>query len=101
MPLAGKHGREGAFAALRVDGQWIGAPDRAVSFPTNVWEFRVEPKDSNDTYYIPVTPDMAGRSIDVVVLGLNKDMLDFKPEAWITAYPIPFEQKELVLRRGR
>ena len=101
VPLAGKHGREGAFAALRVDGRWIGAPDRAVSFPTNVWEFRVEPKDSNDTYYIPVTPDMVGRSIDVVVLGLNKDMLDFKPEAWITAYPIPFEQKELVLRRGR
>jgi hypothetical protein len=101
VPLAGKHGREGAFAALRAGGRLIGAPDRAVSFPTNVWEFRVEPKDSDYTYYIPVTQDMVGRRLDVVVLGLNKDLLDFKPEVWMTAYPIPFEQKELVLLRGK
>jgi len=101
VPLAGKHGREGAYAALRAGGTLIGAPDRAVCYPTNVWEFRVEPKDSNCTYYIPVTADMVGRPLDVVVLGLNKDMLDFKPEVWITATPIPLERKTLVLRRGR
>ncbi len=86
---------------LRAAARLIGAPDRAVSFPTNVWEFRVQPKDANDTYYIPVTEDMIGRPLDVVVLGLNKDALEFKPEAWITAYPIPLEGKTLVLRRGR
>jgi hypothetical protein len=59
----------------------------------------VEPKDANYTFYIPVTRDMVGRKIEVSVLGLNKDLLNLKPEAWITAYPIPFEMKELVLRR--
>jgi hypothetical protein len=101
IPLEGLHGREGAFAALRVGGRLVGAPDRTVSYPTNVWEFRVEPKAENYTYFVPVTPDMIGQKIEVVVLGMNKDMLDFKPEAWITAYPIPFESRELVLQRAK
>lgn len=100
VPLAGRHGREGAFVAFRIGGKLVGAPDRSVSYPTNVWEFRVEPKDENFTYFLPVTPDMVGRKIEVIVLGMNKDMLDFKPEVWITAYPIPFEHRELVLERG-
>jgi hypothetical protein len=101
IPLAGRHGREGAFAAIRVGGRLVGAPDRSVSFPTNVWEFRVEPKAENYTYYIPVAPEWIGRKIEAVVLGLNKDRLDFKPEVWITSYPIPFESRELVLERVR
>ena len=72
-----------------------------MSYPTNVWEFRVEPKAENYTYYVPVTPDMIRQKIDVVVLGMNKENLDFRPEAWITAYPVPFESRELVLRRAR
>jgi len=44
---------------------------------------------------------MVGRKIEVSVFGFNKDLLDLKPEAWITAYPIPYETKELVLRRAR
>ncbi len=100
VPLAGKHGREGAYVAFRVGGRLVGAPDRSVSYPTNVWEFRVEPKDENYTYYLPVTSDMVGRKIDVVVLGMSAAMLDFKPEVWITAYPVPFESKTLVLERA-
>lgn len=44
VPLAGRHGREGAFAAVRIGDRIAGASDRSVSYPTNVWEFRVEPK---------------------------------------------------------
>jgi len=87
--------------ALRAGTTLIGAPDQAVSFPANVWEFRVQPKDADYTYYIPVTADMIGRPLDVVTLGLNKDAPDVKPEAWMTAYPIPFEERTLVLRRNR
>jgi len=101
IPVAGRHGREGAVAALRIDGRLAGVTDRSPSFPTNVWEFRVEAKEANYTFYAPVTPDMVGRKIEVSVFGLNKDLLDLKPEAWITAYPIPYETKELVLRRVR
>jgi hypothetical protein len=101
IPLEGRHGREGAFVALRIGGRLVGAPDRSVAYLTNVWEFRVEAKAENYTYYVPVTPDMIRQKIEVVVLGLNKDMLDFKPEAWITSYPIPFESRELVLERAK
>jgi len=100
IPLEGRHGREGAFAAVRIGDRIAGAPDRSVSYPTNVWEFRVEPKDENYTYYVPLTQDMAGTTIEVVVVGMNKEMLDFKPEAWITSYPVPFERRELILKRA-
>jgi hypothetical protein len=100
IPVAGRHGREGATAALRIDGRLVGALDRCPAFPTNVWEFRVQPRDADYTFYVPVTRDMVGRTIEASVLGLNKDLLDLKPEAWITAYPIPYVAKELVLRRA-
>ena len=85
---------------MRIGDRIAGAPDRSVSYPTNVWEFRVEPKDENYTYYVPLTQDMAGTTIEVVVVGMNKEMLDFKPEAWITSYPVPFERRELILKRA-
>ena len=44
---------------------------------------------------------MIRQKIEVVVLAMNKDMVDFKPEAWITSYPIPFEFRELVLQRAK
>ena len=46
---------------------------------------------------MPVTKDMVGKDIEVVVLGLDEKNLDFKPEVWMTAYPILFEARELVL----
>lgn len=33
VALNGEHGKNGAYAALRMDGQWLGAPQRAVSYP--------------------------------------------------------------------
>jgi hypothetical protein len=35
VALNGRHGDEGAYAALRIDGLPVGAPDRAVSYPSN------------------------------------------------------------------
>ncbi len=34
-----------------------------------------------------------------MVLGLNAELNDLHPEVWITSYPIPFEEQELVLER--
>jgi len=97
VPLIGRHGTEGAYAALRMDGQLIGASRRAVSFSSNVWEYRVRSSDRNYTYFFPVTQAMIGKKIELVVLGLDPENTNFKPEAWITAYPIPYQQKTLVL----
>ena len=93
----GVHGREGAWAALRVDGRLVGAAQRAPSYPVNPWEYPVAQTDRNYTYFIPVTPDMLGKTCEVVVLGFDSQNLDLKPEVWLTAYPIPYQAKTLTL----
>jgi len=97
IALNGEHGVEGAYAAIRVNGEPVGAPDRSVSFPSNTWEYPARPKSSNYTYYVPLTEDMAGTNMDAVVLGLENGVDDFKPEVWITAYPAPFAERLLSL----
>ncbi len=97
IPIYGEHGVEGAYAALRVNGELRGTPDRAGPYPTNVWEYLVAERESGYTYYVPVTDDMIGASIDVFVLGLNPEAEDLRSEVWITAYPPPFAELELTL----
>jgi hypothetical protein len=105
VAIHGPHGAEGAYAAIRMGNKYIGAPDRSVSYHTSAWEAGVREQQSNYTYYIPVTNDMEGERIDVVVLGVDEALNrperaeSIRPEVWITAYPPPFETKELVLER--
>ena len=98
IAINGNHGVEGAYAAAIVDGQLVGAPDRAVSFPSNTWEYYNRVYDQNYTYYIPLNPEMAGKPIQVFVLGMNEKANELKPEVWLTAYPLPFVEKKLVLK---
>jgi hypothetical protein len=93
----GVHGHEGAWVALRVDGRWVGAPQRAPSYPVNPWEYPVSRTDRNYSYFIPVTRDMLGKACEVVVLGFDPKNLDFKPDVWLTAYPVPYQAKTLTL----
>lgn len=95
----GKHGVEGAWVAMRVDGKVVGAPLRAPSFPVNPFENGVRKTESNYTYYIPVSEDMVGKKCELIVLGLDGENLDFKPDAWITAYPIPAVERTMTLSR--
>ncbi|MFH1942733.1 MAG: hypothetical protein ABIL68_11595, partial [bacterium] len=97
VALNGHHGNEGAYAALRVNGKYIGAPDRSVSFPSNTWEYFNVETDSHYTYYFPLDPSMVGKNIEIVVLILEGGCNEVSPEAWITAYPIPFASRELIL----
>ncbi len=46
---------------------------------------------------VVVDGDMLGKPIDAIVLVLQDGANQIKPEAWITAYPIPYERKQLVL----
>lgn len=97
VALNGRHGDEGAYAALRVNGKLVGAPDRSLSYRSNSWEHAVPVSESNYTYYFPLTEDMRGATIEAVVQVMKDGVSEFKPEVWITAYPIPYEKKELVL----
>ena len=93
----GTHGVEGAWVALRVDGHYVGAPDRAPSYPVNAWEYGVSKTDGNYSYFIPVTPDMVGKSCEVVVLALDPEHADFTPEVWQTTGPDPYQARSLIL----
>ena len=97
VALNGLHGDEGAYAALRIDNLAVGAPDRAVSYPSNTWEYDNVIQDSNYSYYFPLTANLAGKKIDVVVLVMKDGTNNFQPEIYLTAYPIPFETKKLIL----
>lgn len=98
VALNGKHGIEGAYAALRTaDGGYIGAPDRATSFPCNPWEGASCKRDSNYTYYFPITPEMVGKDLEVVVLGGSAADDNLRPEVWQTAPGAPLGRKLLRL----
>jgi hypothetical protein len=98
VALEGKHGVEGAYVALRTaDGKFIGAPDRATSYPSNPWEFLNSKRDQNYTYYIPLSADLAGQALEVVVLASAACSDDLQPIVWQTAREIPFRHRTLTL----
>lgn len=102
VPCNGKHGRDGAYAALRMEGHWIGAPARAQSYPSNTWDSGNGTPESGLSYFFPVTPEMIGKNIEAVVMqfetkGKNEPLGDFTSEVWITAYPTPFSERKLIL----
>jgi hypothetical protein len=98
VALNGRHGTEGAYAAIRTaGGHFIGAPDRATSYPCNPWEYPATRRDSNYTYYFPLTPEMAGQDLEVVVLGVSGCDDKLQPVVWQTAHAAPFSQQWLKL----
>lgn len=97
VAVNGEHGVEGAYAALKIDGQYVGAPNRATSYPANPWENTTVKSGSNYTYYFPLTENIKDKKIEVYVLGYDTDKLNFKPEVWLTAYPIPYQEKLMTI----
>jgi hypothetical protein len=100
IAVNGRHGPGKAYAALRVDGKPVGCPTRAPSYLVNQWEYPVRPPRQNATYYVPVTKDMIGKSIDAVLLGFDGVGDNVEPVVWLTANPIPHESVELILAPG-
>lgn len=99
IAINGKHGKEGAYAAAKIEGELIGAPDRAPSYLCNPWESFNARSDENYTYYIPVKEEYKGIKIEVYVLGYDNENLGFNSELWISAYPHPYEKIKLVLNK--
>ncbi len=103
IPCNGKHGEDGAYASLRIAGKPIGAPTRAKAYPANPWETGIGRPDSNLSYFFPVTANMIGKTIEAVVMQFDSEanpkvaLGEFTSEVWITAYPIPYESKQLIL----
>lgn len=92
IAVNGYHGTEKAWAGLKVDGEYVGCPDRSPSYPSNTYECPVRKTDSNYTFYVPLTPDMKGKKIEAYVLTMWNGMDDMSvtPEIWLANYPHPF-----------
>ncbi len=99
VAVNGTHGIEGVYAALRINGEYVGAPDRALSYPSNTWEYNNARATSNYTYYFPMTASFVGKKIEVFVLAYNEKMVDLSPMVWISANPFPYEKIRLTLTK--
>ena len=71
--IDGEHGAEGAYGVIEIDGREYGCPDRASAYPAMCWECGVREADRGYTYYLPVTPAMAEKEINVFVLEFTEE----------------------------
>jgi hypothetical protein len=90
VAVDGTHGQEGCYAAIRIGGRLVGAPDRAPSYPVNPWEYPVRRHESGYTYFFPLDQSMVGQDLEVVLLGMKGGGKDLRPAVWITAKDLPF-----------
>ena len=97
VAMEGIHGVEGAYAALQIDDELVGTPDRAVSYPSNVWENQTYIRDRYHTYYFPMKKDYEGKAIEVVVLDVNREIGNLKIDVWQTAHDQPFISRTLLI----
>lgn len=99
VAVEGKHGKEGCYAAIRMDGKLIGAPNRAVSYPTNPWEYPTRSPETGYTYYFPLDASMVGKNLEVVLLGMKGGGKDLQPSVWLTARDLPFTAERVKITR--
>lgn len=75
--LEGTHGAEGAYAVIEsADGEFLGCPDRAAGYNSNIWECRADFSyftDHHYTYYFPVPREMCGKEFKIHILGLDEE----------------------------
>jgi hypothetical protein len=90
VAVEGEHGIEGCYAALRVGGRLIGAPDRATSYPSNTWEYPGKARKTGYSYFFPLDDSMVGKNIEVVLLGMKGGGEKITPSVWLTARDLPF-----------
>lgn len=98
VAINGKHGIEGAYAAAKIDGKLVGAPDRASSYPSNTWEYVNAERDANYTYYIQLDATQVGKKIEVFVMAYDEENTALKPEIWISAVGYAKEKIRIELK---
>ncbi len=79
-------GNEAAYSALETPDGFVGAPDRAPSYPANPWEAPVKQVDGFYTYYIPVTADMVGVPLRVWTIFFDSEKCGVETDAYL-CYP--------------
>ena len=99
VAINGKHGIEGAYVSAKINGQLVGAPDRASSYPSNTWEYVNAERDANYTYYIPLNEAYINKEIEVFVMAYDKENTAVTPEVWISAFGNAKEKIRIELQK--
>lgn len=100
IAIPGYVGNEGVYAAMKVNGDLIGAPDRAPSYPANTWELQVRPVEGNYTYYIPLKPEWSNQELEIIVLGTDYSR-SVNPFVWLNAPPVPTTSQRIIIPRDQ
>jgi len=96
LTVPGDYDPEKVFAGILVDGELIPPYDRSPSFLYNNWE-HIEKAKGNLSYYFKAGKKLLNKKADIYLFSSVAFPSAMQPELWITAYPIPFEKKQLVL----
>ncbi|MBE6930549.1 MAG: hypothetical protein E7463_09740 [Ruminococcaceae bacterium] len=81
--LEGIHGSEGAYCAAVCGDTLLGFPDRAPSYPYNMWEHFMRGTDRCNSFYLPLEPSMAGKLLTVFTLICDSEHRDFHTDLWL------------------
>jgi hypothetical protein len=96
LSVPGSYSPESVFAGLRVGNKIIAPADRSPSFLYNNWE-HVDTGHGNASFYFPLSPALENTPLELVLFNADGKAIIHQPEVWITAYPLPLEEKTLVL----
>ncbi|BDD01959.1 hypothetical protein [Persicobacter psychrovividus] len=79
----------------------IYALDAGAKQPFSVvpWEYRVKPMDANYTFFFPMPAVYQGKTIEIFVLGMNEQHLEFTPTTHLLQYPHPYFSQQVTLEK--
>ena len=85
--INGYHYAEQVYACLETEGALSGFPRRAPDYRANVWEHIVCSEDQNNTFYYPLTPDMAGKTVTAHAVFCSGEAAECRCELWLCDRP--------------
>lgn len=96
LTVPGDYDPEKVFAGILMEGEIIAPYDRSPSFLYNNWE-HIEKAKGNLSFYFKADKKLLNKKAEVYLFSSFAFPSTMHSELWITAYPIPFEKKQLVL----
>lgn len=83
VAVEGLCGEEGASVCLTVDGKNYGAPDRAPSFTSNMWECYVKRTEGYHSLYIPFTEEMTEKECVLTLLLSDPEHTELTADCYL------------------
>ncbi len=96
LTVPGDYDPEKVFACILADGKMIAPYDRSPSFLYNNWE-HIEKAKGNLSFYFKADKQLLNKKAAVYLFSSVAFPSTMQADLWITAYPIPFEKKQLAL----